>query len=419
MNKHLVRYLLYGFAATLLLIINSQQTTLALSTDEFVYIPIVANGPKFVNYLETFDGDPSQPTPFGNEHWDVTVHSRDMYTWETLDEMQAQHGPNCEAPPATHTIVNYEDTVYTCKNHMMTALYSVGYGVIYLTPDHMVDFSQGEAVIRYDISTLRTSTRDWVDIWITPFEDNLQLPLQEEYPDLHGYPANSVNIKLTNNHAYIPSVFREFDGTVYEYAPGVMWWMDIHEFLTPDSRRRDTFELRISQTHLKFGMPDYNKWWIDLELTEPLTWTQGIVQLGHHSYNPKKDCNHDGSCGPSTYHWDNISINPAVPFTHIPGQQRFAEAGQETITFAQPSPAGSYLRFAGIGSNLEFSVDGGQTWMPARIQPHSRDTRAGEHFLSYFTEIPPGVTAVQLRGDNWWGGRWHTRDFSIWSLKQP
>ena len=32
---------------------------------------------------------------------------------------------------------------------------------------------------RSPTSTLRTSLRDWFDIWVTPHEDNLELPLDD------------------------------------------------------------------------------------------------------------------------------------------------------------------------------------------------------------------------------------------------
>ena len=60
----------------------------------------------------------------------------------------------------------------------------------------MVDFSGGEAVVRFDLSTLRTSPRDWVDIWLTPYEDHLQLPLDNWLPDLTGEPSRSVHLRM-------------------------------------------------------------------------------------------------------------------------------------------------------------------------------------------------------------------------------
>ena len=68
--------------------------------------------------------------------------------------MDAAHGPGCEPPPATHPTSDYGDAVYLCKDHMMTAINAGGYGMIYLTPDRQIDFSEGEATIRFDVSTL-------------------------------------------------------------------------------------------------------------------------------------------------------------------------------------------------------------------------------------------------------------------------
>lgn len=36
-------------------------------------------------------------------------------------------------------------------------------------------------------------------------------------------------------------------------------------------------------------MPAYNFWWIDATIPN-LGWDMGVVQFGHHSYNPTKDC---------------------------------------------------------------------------------------------------------------------------------
>ena len=97
----------------------------------------------------------------------MVVNSRDLDTWYNLDPSQGHHGPNCEAPLATHTVTAYQDTIYQCKNHVMTTINAGGYGALYMTPNEMIDFSE-EGVIRFDISTLRTSGRDWIDVWVTP-----------------------------------------------------------------------------------------------------------------------------------------------------------------------------------------------------------------------------------------------------------
>jgi hypothetical protein len=98
----------------------------------------------------------------------------------------------------------------------------------------------------------------------------------------------------------------------------------------------------------------------------------------------------------------------------IRADRRFLAPGGDThINFSQPAPADARLRFAGIGSNLEVSFDGGQTWQIAEIQ--TQKTYTEESFKSYWTPIPEGTTNVQFRGGPWWGGDWHVRDISIWA----
>ena len=366
-------------------------------------------------FRETFDGDPTSPQPWQPLNWDITVHSRDRHTWNSLDSMDAAHGPDCSPPPATHRISAYEDTVYLCKNHMMTAIKAGGYGLIYLTPNHMVDFSQGEAVIRFDISTLKTSNRDWWDVWITPYDDQIQLPLEDFYPDLNGPPRRAVQLLLTQDMTLQAAVYDNFGVRQMSEIHGnipTQWWIGYDSFLTPDARRRDTFEIRLSRDHLKVGMPDYDFWWIDSPI-EPLDWDQGIVQFGHHSYNPAK-CE-AGQCGtPNTWHWDNVELSPAVPFTMIQADRRFVAPGGETrVSFAEPAPANARLRFSGIGSNLEVSFDGGVTWQAAQRQ--AQKSYDSGSFVSYWTPIPEGTTSVAFRGGPWWGGDWHIRDISIWA----
>ncbi len=366
---------------------------------------VAANG----EFLETFDGNsPSTPQPWEPKNWDITVHSRNRDLLYSLTPMNAGHGPNCEPPPLTHLISGYEDAVYLCRNHMMTAINDDGYGVIYLTPDHMVDFTNQEAVIRFDMSTGRTSTRDWVDIWITPYSDHLQLPLAAFLPDLSGEPRNSIKVEMgvfNGNTTFSGQVVRDFKTEPLK----VGGFLGYEEVFVPSFMQRETFELRISRTHLKFGMPKYDLWWIDTDISA-LNFTQGVVQFGHHSYNPTKDCS---GCGPNTWHWDNFSIYPSVPFTIIGAEQRYANPAVPTVNFTTPSQVGSYLRFAAIGKQIEVSFDGGATWQTAETQAQLRYEEGA--FWSYWTPIPPGITQVMFRGQSWWGGEWHARDISFWS----
>jgi hypothetical protein len=175
-------------------IVNSSQATpTALPTA----VPPPPTGGNGTTFVETFDGSPATPQPWRPANWHVTVHSRDGSTWANLESMHAGHGSNCAGPPAGHITSAYEDAVFICRDHMMTAINASGYGAIYLTPNQQVDFSTGEALISWDMSTLRTSERDWVDLWITPFPDNLELPLQEWLPDLNGPPRNAIHVFMS------------------------------------------------------------------------------------------------------------------------------------------------------------------------------------------------------------------------------
>src|SRR4030095_3362705 len=123
-------------------------------------------------------------------------------------------GSNCGAPPANHTISSYDDAVFICKDHIMTAITADGYGVIYLTPHQLVDFSNEEAVISWDMSTARSSGRDWVDLWITPYQDNLQLPLEDWLPDLNGEPRNAIHVRMdlvNGNTMFRTDIIRNFE----------------------------------------------------------------------------------------------------------------------------------------------------------------------------------------------------------------
>jgi PAS domain-containing protein len=363
-------------------------------------------------FQESFTGHFAAPTAWRSAGWDITIHSRDRETWQTLEPMEAHHGPGCEPPPVTHSLSRYEQTVYQCHDHLMTAINASGYGLIYLTPDHMVDFANGEAVIRFDLSTFRSSGRDWIDLWLTPYEDNLQLTLDSWLPDLHGEPRRSVHIVMDflADSIFRAEVVRDFE---VEHLPATaVGWRGYETFLEPSAQRRDTFELRISETHIKFGMPDYDFWWIDTAI-EPLGWTTAVVQFGHHTYNPRKDCPFE-ECRPNTWHWDNIWIQPALPFTILAADRRYVDSQSvNRVTFAAPAPADAHLRFSGIGVNLEVSFDNGRTWEPAQLQ--QQQPAREELFRSYWMPAPAGVRTVMFRGTKWWGGDWHVRDISIWA----
>ena len=167
-----------------------------------------------------------------------------------------------------------------------------------------------------------------------------------------------------------------------------------------------------------------NYWPIDADIA-PLGYGQTVVQFGHHSYNPTKECTPDPSpqvqrtCQPNTWHWDNVSVNPAAPFTIVRADRRLVDADRPgPFVLDRPAPANASVRFAAVGTAVELSYDGGATWRPALKQAHSRDT-GDETFASYWTPIPAGTTRVAVRGQRWWGGPFAAKDLSVWAQAAP
>jgi hypothetical protein len=305
----------------------------------------------------------------------------------------------------------------------MTAIKAGGYGVIYLTPNRMLSFASGEGVVRFDMSTLRTSGRDWVDLWITPFSENVALPLDSDI-DLQGAPKDSVHIFMDLGDASVfkGEVYRNFHSTSLPVASNV----PIEKVLTPSAQNRTPFELRITRTHIQFGLPGYNLWWVNTSIPD-LGWDTGILQLGHHSYNPQKDCqNSTLVCLPNTWHWDNVSINRTAPFNIIKADRRYIDKddapANQTVTFDKPAPANAFLRFSGIGT-IEVSFNGGTYQKAVKAQSSGLPGIGNyhpEHLSSYWMPVPQGTRTVKLRfsADDWYstGLPMIAKDFAIWSL---
>lgn len=442
--------------------LQAQQATTANTADAgtTLYFPLIANTTKSTNpgtdpgtdpddpgadpdapvgsFLEKFSGTPTTPTPWDPDNWDVLVHVRhDESKLYVGEPMLADHGTDCSSPSVggSHmTSGKYEDTVFICRDHMMTAIRDSGYSAVYMTPNVLVDFTNETAIIRLDMSTMRTSNRDWWDIWITPFDQNLTAPLVLTV-DLTGPPQNAIHFEMDAvNDAFAAFVYDDFKSTRYgtEYF-GMQ--DDYRSFLQADRARRDVFEVHISKNHIKMGMPAYNFWWVDEDMPT-LDWTKGIVQFGHHSYNPAEDkclrTTVDGQhdiCEPGTWHWDNVFIEPAVEFTMIHADRRYVDPaswerdnttvhlGTSPVTFDKPAPKNAYMRFMAVGEDIEMSFDNGKTWVAAVEQVQSEDYLKDEHFRSFWTPVPEGTQRVLFRAHNWWGGKWHVRNMSIWALK--
>jgi hypothetical protein len=357
-------------------------------------------------------GTPSSPLSVVPNSWDVQVHKRAL--GDTMDPMLAQHGADCSAPPATHPISTLAAGVFICKDHLMTAIGDEGYGEIALTSDHMVDFSSGTAAIQISVSTLQLNPSDWIEVWVSPFAENIALPFLCCAPDLQGPPRHALRFSL--NHS---EILGTYEGKVARYDNFTETDLPqsgssrLASLLAPSAAVRTTYEIDISSGHVRFGLPSLNVWWTDTNVA-PLSFSQGIVQLVHHSYNPNKHC---PGCGVDTFHWSGFSISNAVPFTIINGNERSIHAGANVVNFPAPAPANSFLRFSGIGPQrrtFSVSYDGGASWASPALQ--AQNGTIDEHFSTYWTPVPAGTRKVMFRGNDWWGGPWWARDPAIWSL---
>jgi hypothetical protein len=352
--------------------------------------------------------------------WDIQYHSRELSNWAQPTPMEGQHGMDCAPAPSVHTITSWEHTVFQCRDHLMTAFHGGAYGMIYLTPNQLLDWSHGAAILRVDMSTQRGSPRDWIDIWLSPWEHHLALPLDDFLPDVQGTPLQALHTRMDNVN--IGTTFRStrIEGGLATQLAGNTW-QAYETWLTPSASRRDAFELHVSRTHIKFGMPAYNRWWVDAALDPPLNYTSAVVQLGHHSYNPlKAEC--DTVCGPNTWHWDNILLSHTQPFTlihstpardirHWPANP----AVPALFTLNTPAPTSAYLRFAAQTPDttvypLLLSTDGGFSWQT--VAPRSSSRVVEGRMKNYFVPIPAGTTSVQLYS---WGLPWIVKDLSVWS----
>lgn len=385
-----------------------------------ISVAMAVFGAAIVANASTFDGNPAAPLPVTTGYtdagdgatYDIQVHDRNE--WFTLPAIQAQHGSDCAGPPATHTNTSYEGSVFICRDHVMTAINGgAGYSVIYLTPNRLFDFSQGGSVT-FDISTERMSVRDWWDVLITPYGDNLALPLLSDLSqgvDLQGPPANVIHVGTDNGEGSpVLKVIRNGSEQGYQSSWAVQPPSAGVAAGTNQAATRQTMKLTIANGRMKFERlasataPALVFW--DVAATVPFT--SGIVQFGHHSYTPEKD----GAGVPGTWHWDNITLSNSTPFTMIKADRRYTQGG--TVNFASPAPANAYLRFAGI---CRVSVNGQAVAQQPTVNRWGLSQNQG-HMASYFVPIAEGTQSVNVSfsADGWYSSPCIAKDFSIWSL---
>lgn len=349
-------------------------------------------------YTFTFDGDPTSPEiRYWMDDFDIQVHSRDAYNKiDTMSSIHAQHGSDCSPPPAAHLVQTAVGSVYNCKNHLMTAIEDGGYGVIYLTPNRILDWSDGEATLSIDVSTLRMSGRDWWDIWLTEWDAEMALPLSDKTggagTDLQGPPEGEW-ARVTMNFE-VNEFFGETHSSNGSFGGGPA-------YSASSATQRDNFQLTINSSTFSFCKPGENICWVK-DQPHNLTVKQAVVQIGHHTYNATKAvCCQE----PGTWHWDNLYMSDSIPFTIIRANER-SRTNNGTFTFRGPAPANAFLRFSAIG---DVKING-QSVNP-QVPYYSV-----EHFNSYKIPIAQGTTSVTFSGTHPWGLNSVMKDVSIFSL---
>jgi hypothetical protein len=277
----------------------------------------------------------------------------------------------------------------------------------------MIDFTNG-GTIQFELSTFRASSRDWWDVTVSPFNDAQALPLLSDLSqgtDLQEPNKNSI-VVTTDNGEGSPNIKVVKNGVVTAFGNP---FFNMSEGITPGTNEmatRQTFKLTLTKTHIKFerlASTTATALLITEKDIPELSWSQGVVQFGHHSYNPSKACAFDGSCGPNTWHWDTVNINPAIPFSIIKTDKEYVDTDNTTVTFNNPAPANAYLRFAGI---CKVKVDG-------VLAPKMTFTGHPEHFSSYMVPIMQGKQSVVISfaNDDWYetGQGCGAKDFALWS----
>lgn len=446
---------------------------------------IVAVGPtvaQSTSFIETFDGTPSAPTAYYDpsrfdlfingfndmESSSVTVNGNTVAAGN-----RAHHTDMCGAPPTSlgytsgnsHLMTAQEESIFHCNGHLMTAPGLSGYGAIYMSPTAMMDFSSGESVFSFDMSTFRSSARDWVDFVFTPFD---------QY-NLIAYNNNDQHIPDDNIHISVTGGGWQLIGE--QYAGGTRSALSntgvdlatilLSHSLSEDAARRDHFIIGISATHVRACI-DYSYGgddpfcWIDQTLPTSLSsgvWSDhAVVQINHRVYNAEKACNEDEPntsmadwipegghanhsaygdehCPPDTWHWDNISIDPAIPYTYI-GPTTFQvevnTPSATTVHFQSAAPANSFLEFNCVCHSTDYSPtryntseeirtssDDGSTWSSWSAVSYQGPVWSEENGNVVWTSIPQGTNAVQVRGANGYWGGYQAAGFGIRSQGTP
>jgi hypothetical protein len=367
-------------------------------------------------FLETFDGKPTTPTTLNYIDWDMMQTVRDSGAWDDPPDMLAHHSADSCGDVAAgghHTVTNFTEWVFQCNDHVMTSAQGdPGYAETNLTPPAMADWTNGPATIKFDVSTFHNSpSRDWIALRITPYDEQMLYPQggKASGVDGSGIPASSLHFEQDNDYWRIRYNSNEIGALRTPYGEGPIPPVgDVQGKVV-----RNTVEIVIGNGQLTFRYPGTSAS-TTVNLPVQVTWKQAVFQMEHHSYTPDKDPAGPGAGGIThgTWHWDNVSINPAKRFyqrqANINGKDRTGKSSStawQTVTLSEPAPANAHLYFTGTcGFNFR---DNAQDTSITTVTRLGSDLTHPEHTWNYRIPLQQGMTTIQFQFTDPDGSGWY------------
>lgn len=361
-------------------------------------------------FTATFTGAPAQPAALNPSDFEIIRGTGWTGVAEgPLNASSAQHGPNCDAPgeggTVRHSVTNYNDLVFQCRDHVMT--YMAGdASLIYMTPNQLLDLSGGTGTVKWDVSTTSLSTRDWIGVWIQNWDTQEQRILDETIPAHQSNPRNAIQIEQGGGGPGFESGSGLWHIEVYDQNRNLSALVNdgccghkVFDVTQMSAQARTTFQVDLTPGHIKLWLPAFNYVLAEGDIPA-LNWSKGVVTFGHFSYSPDKGANpFTGACcsvgdGESnTWHWDNMSVSPSIPFTIVKPDHRSTRTG-DTFQFSSPAPANALMRFEAWSGDdgVRVSFDDGPPVAPTMTGLHN----FGEHPTSYVVKVPQGVTRARF-----------------------
>jgi hypothetical protein len=114
----------------------------------------------------------------------------------------------------------------------------------------MADFSSGTATISWDMSTMRTGSRDWLYFTVAPFETHNKV-----FDDGESHlPVDGINLRLEGGGNTFTAWQRVNGVKTNVRSDAFTQWDQVQAAngVGPSPSRRDHFVLTLSSTHMTF-----------------------------------------------------------------------------------------------------------------------------------------------------------------------